>query len=103
MTHAELTIEFLKLKARVDANDFSDRFVMPKTFQFLDGRNIQLGTTNGTKIGTATNQKIAFFGSSPVAQQSGISAPSGGATIDSQSRTAVTSLINTLRTFGFTT
>lgn len=34
----------------------------------LDGTNIVLGTTTGTKIGTATNQKLAFFNSTPIVQ-----------------------------------
>jgi hypothetical protein len=33
-----------------------------------DGRNISFGTTNGTKIGTAANQKLAFFNATPVTQ-----------------------------------
>lgn len=36
-----------------------------------DGANIAVGTTTGTKIGTATNQKIGFFNATPVVQQSG--------------------------------
>lgn len=34
-----------------------------------DGVNIPLGTTTGTQIGTATGQKLAFLGSTPVGQQ----------------------------------
>ncbi len=34
-----------------------------------DGQNIQLGTTTGTKIGTATTQKIGFFNATPVQQR----------------------------------
>jgi hypothetical protein len=34
-----------------------------------DARNIALNTTTGTKIGTATNQKLAFFNATPVVQQ----------------------------------
>jgi hypothetical protein len=48
----------------------SDRFTFEKLIQILDGRNIQLGRTTGTKIGTATDQKIAFYGITPVIQQS---------------------------------
>jgi hypothetical protein len=36
-----------------------------------DGVNYVFGTTNGTKIGTATGQKIGFFNANPVAQQTG--------------------------------
>jgi hypothetical protein len=33
-----------------------------------DGYNIILGTSGGTKIGTTTNQKLAFFGATPIVQ-----------------------------------
>lgn len=35
-----------------------------------DGYNIILGSTNGTKIGTATTQKLGFFNATPVVQRS---------------------------------
>lgn len=34
----------------------------------LDGANFVLGTTTGTKFGTATSQKLAFFNSTPIVQ-----------------------------------
>jgi len=37
--------------------------------QLLDSRNIIVGATTGTKIGTATTQKLGFFNSSPVVRQ----------------------------------
>jgi hypothetical protein len=47
--------------------------------------------------------KTAFFGSlTPIAKQSAISTPSGGATVDSQARTAINSLISTLQSLGLT-
>jgi hypothetical protein len=102
MTFDELQNEFLILKARVDAYERGDRFLFSKTQQILDGRNIQLGRTTGTVIGTATDQKLGFFGKAPVAQQSAISTPGGGATVDTQARSAITSLIAVLHNFGFT-
>ena len=41
------------------------------TFTLADADNIVLGTSSGTKIGTATTQKIGFFNSAPVVQQTG--------------------------------
>lgn len=39
------------------------------TITFADtGKNIAFGTTTGTKIGTATNQKLAFYNSTPIVQ-----------------------------------
>src|SRR3990167_8793074 len=36
--------------------------------QLLDGRNIIAGSTNGSKIGTATTQKLGFFNKTPAIQ-----------------------------------
>jgi len=46
----------------------SDRYTFHKLIQILDGRNIQLGVTTGTKIGTATTQRLGFFGTTPAVQ-----------------------------------
>lgn len=56
----------------------SDRFIFPKTIQVLNGRNIQLGRGTGTKIGTAADQKLAFYGSTPLVQQTGVAVTAGG-------------------------
>lgn len=37
-----------------------------------DAKNIILNTTTGTKIGTATTQKLGFFNATPVVQQTGV-------------------------------
>ena len=37
-----------------------------------DAVNVVLNTSTGTKIGTATTQKLGFFNSTPVVQQSAI-------------------------------
>jgi len=37
--------------------------------EFADAKNIKFQTTTGTKIGTATSQKIGFWNATPVAQQ----------------------------------
>ncbi len=42
---------------------------------FTDATNIVLNTTTGTKIGTATTQKLGFFNATPVAQQTATSDP----------------------------
>lgn len=47
----------------------SDRYIFHKLVQMLDGRNIQLGKTTGTKIGTEVTQKLGFFNATPVVQQ----------------------------------
>lgn len=80
----------------------SDRMTLNRTLQMEDGRSIQVGKTTGTRIGTESAQKLAFFGVAPVVQQSAISAPSAGATIDSQARTAIGLIITTLHNLGLT-
>jgi hypothetical protein len=46
----------------------SDRMVLERTLQMADGRSIQVGTTTGTRIATATTQKLGFWGLTPVTQ-----------------------------------
>ena len=36
---------------------------------FAEFKDLAFGTTNGSKIGTATSQKIGFWGATPVIQQ----------------------------------
>ena len=72
------------------------------TITLADAVNIALNTSTGTKIGTSTGQKVGFLNATPVARQSKISDPSGGATVDSQARTAINSIIDALEAFGFT-
>ncbi|HEX9060856.1 MAG TPA: hypothetical protein VF941_11810 [Clostridia bacterium] len=43
----------------------------------LSAHNIITDTTTGTKIGTATNQKLAFFNSTPIVQPSGVGSATG--------------------------
>jgi hypothetical protein len=80
----------------------SDRYIFHKTVQLLDGRNIQFGVGTGTKIGTETTQKLSVYGVTPVVQAGAISAPTGGATVDAESRTAINSIRTAIKNFGIT-
>ena len=64
-----------------------------------DGRNIELNTGTGTRIGTATGQKCAFFNATPVVQQAA-NADTSGATLGAL-ETEVNEIKAVLRTFGF--
>jgi hypothetical protein len=79
-----------------------DRTIHEKHIQLLDARNIQFGRTNGTQIGTASDQKLGLWGVTPVVQPNAISAASGGTTVDSQARTAIVDIINKLKNVGIT-
>jgi len=45
-----------------------NRFLFNKKIQIADNRNIEFGKNVGTKIGTDTDQKIAFLGNTPIVQ-----------------------------------
>ncbi|MDB5175393.1 MAG: Poly(Beta-D-mannuronate) epimerase 7 [Candidatus Saccharibacteria bacterium] len=64
-------------------------FVGPPTLN--DGTNLAVGTSSGSKIGTATTQKIGFHGATPTIQQTGTPAAA------TDLATALT-LVNDLRT-----
>lgn len=94
--------EELLIRTEKLLNEFnrSDRYVIQKLLQILDGRNIQLGRGTGTKLGTAADQKLGFFGKTPVIQQPAITAPSGGTTVDGAARGAIGALITELHNLG---
>lgn len=50
------------------------------SLQLADAANVVLGTTTGSKIGTSTSQKLAFWNSAPAAQQ--VLATGAGKTVD---------------------
>ncbi len=54
----------------------TDRYTFQKHLQLFDGRNVQVGRTTGTKIGTETTQKIGFHGKTPTVQGSAVASPS---------------------------
>lgn len=57
-------------------------------------------TTTGTKIGTATNQKLGFFNATPVVQQTG-GAATAGALYTATEQGMLQKVYDALRTFGF--
>ena len=78
--------------------DFSgDRYVFSKNLELRDGRNVQVGRTTGTKIGTATDQKLGFFGATPVDQPATV-ADASGCTGDADDR--LNELIDRLQELG---
>lgn len=51
--------------------NFCDPVIVGKQCTFKDGVKIILGSDAGNKIGTAISEKLAFYGSTPVAQPTG--------------------------------
>lgn len=82
-------------------NNASTKFTVGPTgnLTIVDGADIILGATNGTTIGTATTQKIAFYGATPVARQASIADISTSAT-GTQIAAAVNAIITRLEVLG---
>jgi len=71
-----------------------------KPLSVADAIDIIVGTTTGTKIGTATTQKIGFWNAGPIVQPPHIPDPAGGATIDAEARAAINSILGQLAATG---
>lgn len=95
-----MTPELNNLIEQWNKLSFVDRLYFYKLLQIQDGINIQLGVSTGTKIGTSATQKLGFFGATPVVQQTAIAQASGGATVDSQARAAINSLLTEIHNLG---
>lgn len=78
----------------------SDRYVFHKLIQILDGRNIQIGQTTGTKIGNSDTAKVSVYSATPVVRQDHIANATGGTTVDSQARAVQNLILTALETFG---
>ncbi len=65
------------------------------------GPNAKLSLTGDLSLGVSSS-KVGFYGASPVARQAAVTSPSGGATVDSQARTAIDALRSRLTTIGIT-
>jgi hypothetical protein len=61
-----------------------------------DAGNITVGTTTGTKIGTATTQKLGFYNATPVVQPAAVADATDAATVITQ----LNDLLAKLRTLG---
>lgn len=77
-------------------NNVSDTLTITATTTFADAANIVFNATTGSKIGTATSQKLAFHNATPVIQYAttgtttGFTAGSGTATKDDSTFTGNT-------------
>jgi hypothetical protein len=62
----------------------------------FDGVNLVLGTTTGTKVGTATTQKLGFYNATPVIQPTAVADATDAATVITQ----LNALLGKLRALG---
>jgi hypothetical protein len=64
-------------------------------FSFAEGVDMTFGTSNGTMIGTASQQKLSFFGVTPVVKGTALTAANAtalDATYDSSEQTTVSNM-----------
>lgn len=84
----------------------SNNFTISGDITLAEGSDFVLGTSTGTKFGTSTSQKLAFFGKTPLPQQGAITAPATQTGVYVQADvesivTAVNSIRTVLNAFGF--
>ena len=65
-----------------------------------DACNFVLNATTGTKIGTATSQKLGFYNATPIVQGASVADATGGITVDAEARTAINALISRIEALG---
>jgi hypothetical protein len=96
-----ITGSLIKVVGAVTATVGIDFATLAATIGIAMGdNNISCGTTTGMKIGTATTQKLGFWNKAPVVQPAAVADASGGATVDTEARTALNALLARLRTTG---
>jgi hypothetical protein len=66
---------------------------------FADGVNLTLGTTNGTQIGTAANQKLGFFGKTPITQPT-LGAATAGSSYTTNEQAMLNAVYSAIRAIG---
>ncbi|MDE2101004.1 MAG: hypothetical protein KGL39_27405 [Patescibacteria group bacterium] len=64
-----------------------------------DGANIALGSTTGTKLGTASTQKLGFFGATPVVQPT-VGAATAGSSYTATEQAMLQAVYDAVRTLG---
>lgn len=80
----------------------SDRYFFTKHLHLFDGVNFQTDRRTGTKIATASDQKLGLWGTTPVIQPVAIAdVAGGGADSDGTARTKINAILAALRLPGF--
>lgn len=94
----DLQVTLGNILQRLNKLENSNAYTFQKNIQILDGKNIQLGGTKGTQIGTSTS-KIGFYGVTPIVQASSINAPNNaGVAYNQTDATTWVTAINAIRT-----
>ena len=67
--------------SEVAAASKNKRITLTELFKIPDAVDIATGTTTGTKIGTATTQKIGFYDTTPVVQPAAVADATDAASV----------------------
>jgi len=106
---AQLKERIEELETIIYGTNRSD-IIFDRKLRISDGRNLQVGTTTGTKYGIATDQKQGWFNATPLIQQTTTSqtaasfvANSSGISNDTATWDAYTigDIVAILRAYGF--
>lgn len=77
------------------------KLVFPYPIQILDGNDITLAKNVGTRIGTAVDQKLGFFGATPIVKHFDVGDVTvSGAAEDGVARGAINDIHALLRLYG---
>ena len=92
------------VREELEGFEMVDRYAIQKRMQVFDGVDIQVGRTQGTKIGTeggSTGQKIGFWNTTPTVQPSAIgNVAATGSDSDGTARSSINSILAALRAVG---
>ena len=101
MKHEELQ-KLNDLLLKYYSENYPNRMELNRTLVLKDIQNkTEFDNFSGIKLGHSTS-KVGFFGVTPVGKSGAISSPTGGATVDSQARTAIDSIRTALTQIGIT-
>lgn len=73
MSPEELQKQIDDLKERFERFSKSDRYIFEKELEIANGRDFKFSTETGSKFGTGTDQKMSFYGVTPVDQPDTVS------------------------------
>lgn len=82
------------------AKTFSAGLTVATANMTITDVDVVLSATTGTKIGTATTQKLGFYNKAPITQGAAVTDPTGGVVVDAECRTATTALNARLKAVG---
>jgi hypothetical protein len=90
----------LSVDARTGVVTLTDKYLQLIGGTLAEGANIATGTVTGTKIGTAANQRIGFWGVAPAAQNPGwsVSAAYSSVRVFNPNSTTLTEVAKVLAT-----